>query len=142
MLTRVESEIINQDRRQLLTTAAMGVAAAGSASLSPASAVSAATGEAIRPFRIHIPIVTNDGAYLLSEGRAKHLAAGEVWTFDNQSMHAVTNGDAVRAHLIFDVPRRPTECILVHDHRVVHRQTINVDAKHVGIFERLVCVDV
>jgi hypothetical protein len=59
------------------------------------------------PFRIHIPIVTNDEACLLSEGRSKHLAAGEVWTFDNQSMHAVTNGDAVRAHLIFDVPRRP-----------------------------------
>jgi len=55
MPTRVESEIINQDRRQLLTAAAMGVAAAGSASLSPASAVSAATGEAIRPFRINIP---------------------------------------------------------------------------------------
>jgi Epoxide hydrolase N terminus len=55
MPTRVESEIINQDRRQLLTTAAMGVAAAGSASLSPAAAVSAATGEAIRPFRINIP---------------------------------------------------------------------------------------
>jgi pimeloyl-ACP methyl ester carboxylesterase len=55
MLTRVETENINQDRRRLLTTAAMGVAAAGSASLSPASAESAATGEAIRPFRINIP---------------------------------------------------------------------------------------
>jgi pimeloyl-ACP methyl ester carboxylesterase len=55
MPTGVESEIINQDRRQLLTAAAMGVAAAGSASLSPAATVSAATGEAIRPFRINIP---------------------------------------------------------------------------------------
>src|ERR1700688_375847 len=55
MPTRVESELINQDRRQLLTTAAIGVATAGAASLSPASAVAAATGEAIRPFRIHIP---------------------------------------------------------------------------------------
>ena len=55
MQTRVESELINQDRRQLLTTAAIGVAAAGAASLSPASAVSAATGEAIHPFRIDIP---------------------------------------------------------------------------------------
>lgn len=58
-----------------------------------------------KPFRVHIPIVTNDKAYLLSEGRAKHLAVGEVWTFDNQAQHAVTNGDAVRTHLIFDVPR-------------------------------------
>ena len=59
------------------------------------------------PFRIHVPIVTNDGAHLLSEGRSKHLALGEVWTFDNQVEHAVTNGDAVRTHLIFDVPRGP-----------------------------------
>jgi len=58
-------------------------------------------------FRVHIPIVTNDGAYLLSEGRSKHLAVGEVWTFDNQLKHAVTNGDAVRTHLIFDVPPQP-----------------------------------
>jgi hypothetical protein len=58
------------------------------------------------PFRIHVPIITNDGAFLLSEGRSKHLAVGEVWTFDNQVEHAVTNGDAVRTHLIFDVPRR------------------------------------
>lgn len=59
------------------------------------------------PFRVHIPIITNDKAYLLSEGRAKHLAVGETWTFDNQAQHAVTNGDAVRTHLIFDVPRGP-----------------------------------
>jgi Aspartyl/Asparaginyl beta-hydroxylase len=59
------------------------------------------------PFRVHVPITTNDGAFLLSEGRSKHLAVGEVWTFDNQAEHAVTNGDAVRAHLIFDVPPRP-----------------------------------
>lgn len=55
------------------------------------------------PFRVHVPITTNDGACLLSEGRSKHLAVGEVWTFDNQAEHAVVNGDAVRAHLIFDV---------------------------------------
>lgn len=59
------------------------------------------------PFRVHVPITTNDGAFLLSEGRAKHLCVGEVWTFDNQSTHAVVNGDAVRAHLIFDVTPGP-----------------------------------
>jgi hypothetical protein len=69
------------------------------------------------PFRIHVPIVTNDGAYLLSEGRSKHLAVGEAWTFDNQAMHAVTNGDAVRAHLIFDVPRSPTVLDLIEQAR-------------------------
>jgi pimeloyl-ACP methyl ester carboxylesterase len=55
MRTRVEPEIVNEDRRQLLTTAAIGVAAAGAASLLPASTVPAATGEAIRPFHIVIP---------------------------------------------------------------------------------------
>jgi pimeloyl-ACP methyl ester carboxylesterase len=50
-----ESEITNQDRRTLLTNAAMGLATAGAASLFPMSAVPAATGEAIRPFQIHIP---------------------------------------------------------------------------------------
>lgn len=59
------------------------------------------------PFRVHVPIITNDQAYLLSEGRSKHLRVGEAWTFDNQAQHAVTNGDAVRTHLIFDVPRGP-----------------------------------
>ncbi len=69
------------------------------------------------PFRIHVPIVTNDGAFLLSEGRSKHLAVGEVWTFDNQVEHAVTNGDAVRTHLIFDVPRRPQVLDLIEHAR-------------------------
>lgn len=59
------------------------------------------------PVRIHVPITTNDGAFLLAERRAKHLAVGEVWTFNNQDFHAVVNGDSVRAHLIFDVLPNP-----------------------------------
>jgi len=58
-------------------------------------------------FRIHIPITTNDGAFLLSERRAKHLRVGEAWTFDNQSLHAAVNGDSVRTHLILDVQPNP-----------------------------------
>ena len=55
MHTRLGSEVINQDRRQLLTTAAMGIAAAGAASLlSPYTALAAASDE-IRPFRINVP---------------------------------------------------------------------------------------
>jgi hypothetical protein len=60
-----------------------------------------------RAVRIHIPIVTNPGAFLLAEGRAKHLEVGEAWTFDNQSTHAVVNGDATRVHLIIDVNPNP-----------------------------------
>jgi pimeloyl-ACP methyl ester carboxylesterase len=48
------SEIINQGRRQLLSTAATGIAAAGAASLIPRSSASAATTDAIRLFRIDV----------------------------------------------------------------------------------------
>jgi pimeloyl-ACP methyl ester carboxylesterase len=53
--TRAESETICQDRRQLLTSAATGIVAAGIASLFAVSPAIAAAGEAVRPFRIHIP---------------------------------------------------------------------------------------
>jgi len=54
MRTRPGSEIINPDRRQLLSTAAMGIAAAGAASLFHADPAAAAS-DAIRPFRIQVP---------------------------------------------------------------------------------------
>jgi hypothetical protein len=60
-----------------------------------------------RTARIHLPIVTNDGAFLLAEGRAKHLEVGEAWTFDNQSRHSVVNGNATRVHMIIDVAPNP-----------------------------------
>src|SRR5271167_416018 len=55
MRTRPGSESINQDRRQLLSTAAMGIAAAGAASLFPAYPAPAATSDEIRPFHINVP---------------------------------------------------------------------------------------
>jgi pimeloyl-ACP methyl ester carboxylesterase len=55
MTTRFGLEAINQDRRQLLSAAAMGIAAAGAASIFPAYPSSAATTDSIRPFRIDIP---------------------------------------------------------------------------------------
>ncbi len=71
------------------------------------------------PWRIHIPLTTNDDAHLLSEGRSVHFEVGEVWTFDNQVIHAVTNGPTVRAHLIFDVPENPKlDALLGHAHYV------------------------
>jgi pimeloyl-ACP methyl ester carboxylesterase len=55
MRTLSASEIINPDRRQLLSTAAMGIAAAAAASLFPVYPALAATPDEIRPFRINIP---------------------------------------------------------------------------------------
>jgi pimeloyl-ACP methyl ester carboxylesterase len=55
MHTQTASEVIDRDRRRLLTGAAMGIAAAGAASLFPLQPAPASTGDAIRPFRIDIP---------------------------------------------------------------------------------------
>ena len=55
MHTRLDSEGIDEDRRQLLATAAMGIAAVGAASFLPLYPALAATSAAIRPFRIDIP---------------------------------------------------------------------------------------
>jgi pimeloyl-ACP methyl ester carboxylesterase len=49
------SEIIDQDRRQLLRTAAMGILAAGAGSLISVARASGAADGAIRPFRIRVP---------------------------------------------------------------------------------------
>lgn len=52
MHTRPGSEVLNQDRREFLTTTATGIAAAGMASLFPACPAPAETNDAIRPFRV------------------------------------------------------------------------------------------
>jgi pimeloyl-ACP methyl ester carboxylesterase len=49
------SKDITQDRREFLRTAAIGIAAASSASLFPRSSASAAAADPIRPFRIDVP---------------------------------------------------------------------------------------
>lgn len=55
MLASADSESLNRDRRRFLTTAAIGIAAAGASSLFPSYPASAATGDAIRPFRVDTP---------------------------------------------------------------------------------------
>jgi pimeloyl-ACP methyl ester carboxylesterase len=55
MRTRSASEVINLDRRQLLSTVATGIAAASAASLFPAYPAPAATSDEISPFRINVP---------------------------------------------------------------------------------------
>jgi hypothetical protein len=57
--------------------------------------------------RIHFPLVSNPGAFLMAEGRAKHIPVGEVWTFNNQELHSVVNGDSLRCHLVIDVRPNP-----------------------------------
>ena len=69
----------------------------------------------VRAIRVHIPIVTNDGAFLMAEGRGKHLEVGEVWTFNNQDQHSVVNGDSTRVHMIIDVDPNPKFAELVRN---------------------------
>ena len=49
------TEGIDQDRRRLLATASMSIAAAGAASLLPSQLVAAPASDAIRPFSINVP---------------------------------------------------------------------------------------
>jgi pimeloyl-ACP methyl ester carboxylesterase len=49
------TEAINQDRRRLLSTAAMGIAVAGAANLLPGNLAIAAEPDAIRPFHVSFP---------------------------------------------------------------------------------------
>ncbi len=54
-------------------------------------------------YRIHVPVTTNDGAYMVADGRSQHFEAGYAWSFDNQSRHGFVNGAEYRTHLICDV---------------------------------------
>jgi pimeloyl-ACP methyl ester carboxylesterase len=55
MRTRPDSEVVDQDRRELLSAAALGIAVAAAASLFPVDPAPAATSDAVRPFRIDVP---------------------------------------------------------------------------------------
>ncbi len=55
MSTTATTEAINHDRRQFLSTAALGIAVAGAASLLPEQLVAATEDNAIRPFRVNVP---------------------------------------------------------------------------------------
>jgi hypothetical protein len=55
MTTSTTNEVVALDRRRLLGTAAVTIAAAGAATLFPSKLSAASAGEAIRPFRIDVP---------------------------------------------------------------------------------------
>src|SRR5258708_30382028 len=54
MTTQARADILNPDRRQLLSQAAMTAVAASMASLFPAHPVKAAASGAIRPFHVNV----------------------------------------------------------------------------------------
>jgi pimeloyl-ACP methyl ester carboxylesterase len=55
MRSHLDCEVIDQDRRWLLSAVAIGITAAGAGSFFPKQPVLAGTADAIRPFRINVP---------------------------------------------------------------------------------------
>ncbi|PSL48036.1 quercetin dioxygenase-like cupin family protein [Chitinophaga niastensis] len=54
-------------------------------------------------FRIHIPVLTNQGVYFTIEEEQLHLKAGECWYIDFSNTHSIVNeGNTSRVHLIID----------------------------------------
>lgn len=55
-------------------------------------------------FRIHIPMQTNDGVFLMSGGAEVHMPVGTMWYMNQKLTHGVRNdGDQLRCHLTVDV---------------------------------------
>ena len=94
MHLKLKSEITNCDRRQLLTTVALGIVATSAATLLPASAAPDAADEAIRPFRIHVP--DKDLIDLRHRLAATRWPEKETVADDNQGVPLATMRELVR----------------------------------------------
>jgi hypothetical protein len=57
-----------------------------------------------KTIRIHVPVATNDEAWMYCGGLAFRMQPGEVWALNNSSTHGVWNAHATdsRTHLICD----------------------------------------
>jgi hypothetical protein len=72
-------------------------------------------------FRIHIPVVTNDKVLFFCHNAFFHMPAGEVWTVNNLSDHAVINDHPTeyRTHIIVDIhPNAATFELMKRSERV------------------------
>src|SRR5258708_30086027 len=88
MSTTATTEAINHDRRQFLSTAALGVAVAGAASLLPEQLVAATEDNAIRPFRVNVPEA--DLVDLRRRVKATRWPDKETVTDQSQGVHLAT----------------------------------------------------
>ncbi|WJR80368.1 epoxide hydrolase family protein [Bradyrhizobium sp. NP1] len=94
MRSQSSSDVVDRNRRQLLSTAAMGIAAAGAASLFPLGSAPAATGDAIRPFRINVP--ADDLVDLRRRLAATRLPEKETVADQSQGVQLATIRELVR----------------------------------------------
>jgi pimeloyl-ACP methyl ester carboxylesterase len=88
------SEVVDHYRRRLLSATAMGIAAAGAASLFPRSPESADAADAIRPFRIDVP--EQDLVDLRRRLAATRWPDKETVADDSQGVPLATLQDLVR----------------------------------------------
>ena len=73
-------------------------------------------------FRIHIPVETNDKVSFFCHDAFFHIPAGEVWTVNNLSDHAVINDHPTeyRTHIIVDIhPSNETFNLMQRSERVI-----------------------
>ena len=65
-----------------------------------------------KTIRIHVPIVSNELAFMLCDGSNYRMRPGEIWAIDNGAIHAVWNAHRTieRIHLICDY--LPSGCLL------------------------------
>lgn len=58
-------------------------------------------------FRVHVPLVTNKGAFMTLDGEDFHLEVGKAYKINTEAEHAIRNeGFIPRIHFMFDV-RKP-----------------------------------
>ena len=57
-----------------------------------------------KTIRIHVPVVTNDDAWMYCAGLSFRMQPGEIWALNNSATHGVWNAHATeaRTHLICD----------------------------------------
>lgn len=61
-------------------------------------------GSNLRTHKIHVPLITNRGAFFLCGPNRHHLGYGHAWEVNNIAPHGgVNEGDADRIHFIFEV---------------------------------------
>lgn len=65
--------------------------------------------EKVNRFRIHVPLITNESAYLILDGAKAHLPVGHLWKLDPVHRHGACNfGPEPRVHMLLDCYRDET----------------------------------
>ena len=58
--------------------------------------------------RVHVPLKTNDQAFMFIEKVKYHLPLGTAWALDTSGLHALANGAlSNRIHLVIDIKKSP-----------------------------------